>query len=74
MFVVDTLTKIVRFRPVKVGITGDEFFEVVSGVQDGETIVAGSYQAIRDLKSGAHVRQARGPLAGDSANARRAGS
>ena len=74
VFVVDTLTKIVRFRPVKVGITGDEFFEVVSGVQDGETIVAGSYQAIRDLKSGAHVRQARGPLAGDSANARRAGS
>jgi len=74
VFVVDTLTKIVRFRPVKVGITGDEYFEVVSGVQDGETIVAGSYQAIRDLKSGAHVRQAKGPMAGDSATARRAGS
>jgi HlyD family secretion protein len=74
VFVEDTLTKIVRFRPVKVGITGDEYFEVVSGLQDGETIVAGSYQAIRDLKSGAHVRQAKGPMAGDSATARRAGS
>lgn len=74
VFVVDTLTKVARFRAVKVGITGDEFFEVVSGVREGETIVAGSYQAIRDLKSGTHVRQAKGPLAGDSANARRAGS
>lgn len=74
VFVVDTLTKIARFRPVKVGITGDEYFEVLSGVQENETIVAGSYQAIRDLKTGAHVRQAKGPMAGDSANARRAGS
>jgi HlyD family secretion protein len=72
VFVVDTLTHVARFRPVKVGITGDEYFEVLNGVSAGETIVAGSYQAIRDLKSGAHVRQARG-MAADSA-ARRAGS
>lgn len=73
VFVLDTLARTVRFRPVKVGITGDEYFEVVSGVQEGETIVAGSYQAIRDLKSGARVRQAKGPAAGDSAAAQRAG-
>jgi len=73
VFVVDTVTKTVRFRPVKVGITGDEYFEVVSGVREGETIVSGSYQAIRDLKTGGRVRQARatGP---DSTAARRAGS
>jgi len=47
---------VATFRPVKVGIAGDEYFEVSDGVKDGETIVAGPYQAIRDLKDGAHVR------------------
>ncbi|MGH3381565.1 MAG: efflux RND transporter periplasmic adaptor subunit [Actinoallomurus sp.] len=46
------------FRPVKVGIAGDEYFEVVDGLRDGETIAAGTYQAIRDLKDGARVRAA----------------
>ena len=73
VFVVDTVARTVRFRPVKVGITGDEFFEVVSGVREGETIVSGSYQAIRDLKTGGRVRQARatGP---DTTAARRTGT
>lgn len=47
------------FRPVKVGIAGDEYFEVIDGVKTGETIVAGPYQSIRDLKDGAAVRRAR---------------
>lgn len=46
------------FRPVRVGVAGDEYFEVVDGLREGETIVAGTYQAIRDLKDGAKVRQA----------------
>jgi HlyD family secretion protein len=46
------------FRPVKVGIAGDEYFEVVDGLREGETIVAGTYQAIRDLKDKARVREA----------------
>jgi HlyD family secretion protein len=46
------------FRPVKVGVAGDEYFEVLDGIREGETIVAGTYQAIRDLKDGAKVRQA----------------
>ncbi len=46
------------FRPVKVGVAGDEYFEVIDGLREGETIVAGTYQAIRDLKDGARVRQA----------------
>jgi len=49
---------IATFRPVKVGIAGDEYFEVVDGLREGETIVAGTYQAIRDLKDGEKVRQA----------------
>lgn len=49
------------FRPVKVGIAGDEFFEVLDGVREGETIVAGTYQAIRDLQDGAKVKAAKPP-------------
>ncbi len=44
------------FQPVQVGITGEEHFEVLGGLKDGETIVAGSYQAIRDLKDSTRVR------------------
>ncbi len=47
---------IATFRAAKVGIAGDEYFEVLKGLKDGETIVAGPYQAIRDLKDGARVR------------------
>jgi HlyD family secretion protein len=47
---------IATFRPVKVGIAGDEHFEVLDGLRGGETIVAGTYQAIRDLKDGDKVR------------------
>src|SRR5947199_121241 len=47
---------VANFRPVKVGVAGDEYFEVTEGLKPGETIVAGPYQAIRDLKEGARVR------------------
>ncbi len=58
LFVVDTTTMTARFRAVRVGIAGDEYFEVLNGVREGETIVAGPYQAIRDLKNQAKVRGA----------------
>ena len=47
---------VATFRPVKVGIAGEEHFEVIDGVTQGDTIVAGPYQSIRDLKEGARVR------------------
>jgi HlyD family secretion protein len=59
---------VATFRPVKVGIAGEEHFEVIEGVREGDTIVAGPYQAIRDLKEGAHVRSNR--QASDSAGRR----
>jgi HlyD family secretion protein len=49
---------VATFRPVKTGVAGEEFFEIVDGLREGETIVAGTYQAIRDLKDGAKVRAA----------------
>ncbi len=45
-----------RFEPVRVGITGDRFFEVLSGVQAGDTVVSGSYEALRDLQDGDAVK------------------
>jgi HlyD family secretion protein len=48
----------VTFRPVQVGIAGEKHFEVRSGLKQGEKIVAGTYQAIRELKDGALVRAA----------------
>src|SRR3954463_8245915 len=56
VFVVGSDNK-VTFRPVKVGIAGEKHFEIVSGLKDGEKIVAGTYQAIRELKDGALVRE-----------------
>jgi HlyD family secretion protein len=47
----------VTFRPVKVGIAGEKHFEILSGLKDGDKIVAGTYQAIRDLKDGSLVRE-----------------
>ncbi|MBA4071817.1 MAG: hypothetical protein C0497_08295 [Gemmatimonas sp.] len=60
VFVVDGTNK-VTFRPVKVGIAGEKYFEVLSGVKDGERIVGGTYQAIRELKDGTVVREAKQP-------------
>jgi HlyD family secretion protein len=51
----------VTFRPVKVGIAGEKHFEVLSGLKAGEQIVAGTYQAIRELKDGTIVRAAKTP-------------
>jgi len=46
----------VTFKPVKVGIAGEKYFEVVSGLTEKEKIVGGTYQAIRELKDGSRVK------------------
>ena len=52
---------IVHFRPVKVGIAGERYFEVLTGLQKGDRIVAGTYQAIRELKDGALIKETAPP-------------
>jgi HlyD family secretion protein len=47
----------VRFAPVEVGITGQEHFEILTGVNEGDTIVAGPYQQIRELNNGDRVQE-----------------
>jgi len=46
---------IAQFRPVEVGIAGEEHFEVLAGLAPGDTIVAGPYQTIRDLSDSTRV-------------------
>lgn len=58
VFVVGTANK-VTFRPVSVGISGDNYFEVVKGLTAGERIVGGTYQAIQQLKDGGLVKEAK---------------
>jgi HlyD family secretion protein len=52
---------VATFVPVKVGIAGEEYFEVLSGIQQGDTIVSGTYQTIRDLQDSARVREMKAP-------------
>jgi HlyD family secretion protein len=45
-----------EFRKVETGITGATDIEVLTGVQPGEQIVVGSYQAIRTMRPGSRVK------------------
>jgi HlyD family secretion protein len=45
-----------EFVPVQTGISGVTDIEVVSGLQEGDTIVTGSYKALRTLRPGAAVK------------------
>jgi len=44
------------FVPVETGITGVTDIEVLSGLQNGDQIVTGSYKALRTIKPGASVK------------------
>jgi len=57
---------VAMFKPVKVGIAGDEHFEVLEGLKAGDTVVAGPYQAVRDMKDSTKVKQTKDPKAGDA--------
>lgn len=56
VFVVGADNK-VTFKPVRVGIAGEKHFEVLEGLDAGTRIVAGTYQAIRELKDGQLIRE-----------------
>jgi HlyD family secretion protein len=47
---------VVSFIQVEYGIAGQEYFEIISGVNVGDTVVAGPYQRIRQLRDGDAVK------------------
>jgi len=45
-----------EFKKVETGITGASEIEVLSGLQEGDRIITGSYKAIRTLRNAARVK------------------
>jgi HlyD family secretion protein len=44
-----------EFVPVKTGIAGDKYFEVLSGLKLGDQIITGPFASVRNLREGAPV-------------------
>ena len=40
------------FIPVKTGIAGDKYFEVLSGLKAGDQVITGPFNSVRNLKDG----------------------
>jgi HlyD family secretion protein len=47
---------IATFVPVKTGIAGDKYFEVLSGLKTGDQVITGPYNNVRNIKDGDTVR------------------
>jgi HlyD family secretion protein len=45
-----------EFVPVKTGIAGEKYFEVLSGVQPGDQVIVGPFASVRELADGAPVK------------------
>lgn len=48
----------VEFVPVKTGIAGDKYFEVLSGLKEGDQVVTGPFNSVRNLADGDAVKVA----------------
>jgi len=44
------------FLPVKTGIAGDKYFEVLSGLKAGDQVITGPFNSVRNLKDGDPVK------------------
>ncbi len=55
LFVINS-EKIARFRPVKTGITGETDIEITENLKEGEEVVSGSFQTLRNIEDGALVK------------------
>jgi HlyD family secretion protein len=45
-----------EFLPVKIGIAGDRYFEVLSGIKAGDQVITGPYNNVRGMSNGDPVR------------------
>jgi len=44
------------FTPVKIGIAGEQYFEVTSGLKAGDQVITGPFASVRELADGEGVR------------------
>jgi HlyD family secretion protein len=49
---------IVEFVPVKTGIAGDKYFEVLAGLKEGDKVVVGPFNSVRNLADGDSIKVA----------------
>ncbi len=45
------------FTPVKTGVAGEQYFEVLSGLEPGDQVITGPFTSVRELTDGEAVRQ-----------------
>jgi HlyD family secretion protein len=45
-----------EFVPIKMGIAGDKYFEVLAGLQSGDQVITGPYNSVRGIKDGDLVK------------------
>jgi HlyD family secretion protein len=45
-----------EFVPIKMGIAGDKYFEVLSGPKEGDQVVTGPYNSVRGMADGDQVK------------------
>ena len=45
-----------EFSPIKMGIAGDKYFEVLSGLKAGEQVITGPYNSVRSMADGDLVK------------------
>ena len=46
----------VEFVPIKLGIAGDKYFEVLSGIKESEQVITGPYNSVRGMADGDPVK------------------
>ena len=45
-----------EFLPIKMGIAGDKYFEVLSGLKPGDQVITGPYNSVRGMNDGSLVK------------------
>jgi len=45
-----------EFVPLKTGVAGEKYFEVLSGVKEGDRVIIGPFSSVRELADGAAVK------------------
>ena len=46
----------VEFVPIKMGIAGEQYFEVLSGLKPGDEVITGPFASVRSIADGDAVR------------------
>ena len=45
-----------EFVPIKMGVAGDRYFEVLSGLHEGDAVITGPYNSVRGMADGDRVK------------------